>query len=138
MPFNTPIENVKAVTSVVYGEVSEFLGAEGSLEDIDVQLPDYKNEAKVILDIITLDSESCAPCQYMVEAVKVAVKGLEDKVEWTEYSVKEKESVVRMIKLGVQNIPTICIDGEIKYISIIPSVEELRKSILEAITKKGL
>ncbi|WP_291632869.1 uroporphyrinogen decarboxylase family protein [Clostridium sp.] len=138
MPFNTPIENVKAVTSVVYGEVSEFLGAAGSLEDIDVQLPDYNNEAKVILDIITLDSESCAPCQYMVEAVNVAVKGLEDKVEWTEYSVKEKESVVRMIKLGVQNIPTICIDGEVKYISIIPSVEELRKSILEAITKKGL
>ena len=36
MPFNTPVENVKAVTSVVYGEVSEFLGAEGSLADLNV------------------------------------------------------------------------------------------------------
>lgn len=138
MPFNTPIENVEAVASVVYGEVSKFLGAEGSLEDINIQLPDYKNEAKVILDVITLDSASCAPCQYMVEAVKAAVKGLEDKVQWTEYKVKEKESVVRMIKLGVQNIPTICIDGEIRYVSIIPSVEELKNSIVEAINKKGL
>ena len=43
-----------------------------------------------------------------------------------------------MIKLGVQNIPTICIDGEIKYISIIPSVEELRKAIAEVVNKKGL
>ncbi|HEY5583279.1 MAG TPA: uroporphyrinogen decarboxylase family protein [Ruminiclostridium sp.] len=138
MPFNTPVENVKAVASVVYGEVSEFLGAEGSLSDITIHLPDYKNETKVILDVITLDSASCAPCQYMVEAVKAAVKGLEDKVEWTEYKVKEKESVVRMIKLGVKNIPTICIDGEIKYISIIPTIEELRKSIIEQVNKKGL
>jgi len=138
LPFNTPVENVKAVTSVVYGEVSEFLGAEGSLADIKVELPDYKNETKVILDIITLDSASCAPCQYMVEAVKAAVVGLEDKVEWTEYKVKEKESVVRMIKLGVQNIPTICIDGEIKYVSLIPAVEELRRAILEVVNKKAL
>jgi MtaA/CmuA family methyltransferase len=138
MTFNTPVENVKAVTSAVYGEVSEFLGEAGSLSDIKVELPDYPNEPKVILDVITLDSASCAPCQYMMEAVKAAAAGLEDKVEWTEYKVKEKESVVRMIKLGVQNIPTICIDGVIKYISIIPSVEELRKSIIEAINKKGL
>lgn len=138
MPFNTPIENVKAVASTVYGEVSEFLGEEGSLADIEVQLPDYPTESKVILDVITLDSASCAPCQYMVEAVKAATNGLDDKVEWKEYKVKEKASVVRMIKLGVQNIPTICIDGEIKYISIIPSVEELRNSIIEAINKKGL
>ena len=32
--------------------------------------PDYGKADKVIVDIITLDSESCAPCQYMVEAVK--------------------------------------------------------------------
>jgi uroporphyrinogen decarboxylase len=138
MPYNTPVENVKAVASTVFGEVSEFLGEEGSLSDIEVELPNYANEKRVIIDVITLDSASCAPCQYMVEAVKAAVEGLEDKVEWTEYKVKEKASVVRMIKLRVQNIPTICIDGQIKYISIIPSVEVLRQNIMEAINKKGL
>lgn len=137
MPFNTPVDNVKAVASVVYDDISDFLGSEGSLSDIEVILPDYANEAKVIIDAITLDSDSCAPCQYMVEALKAAVVGLEDKVEWTEYKVKEKASVARMIKLGVKNIPTICIDGEVKYISIIPAVEEIRKSIIEAIEKKS-
>lgn len=136
MPYDTPIENVKAVTGVVHGEVSEFIGDEGTLAGIEVTLPDYKNEENVIIDIITLDSASCAPCQYMVAAVKAAAEGLEDKVEWTEYKVKEKSSVVRMLKLGVKNIPTICIDGEIKYISLIPSVTELRDSILEAVEKK--
>lgn len=138
MPFDTPVENVKAITSTVHGEVSEFLGESGSLSDIEVNLPDYPNERKVILDVITLDSASCAPCQYMVEAVKAATKGLEDKVEWKEYKIKEKESVVRMMKLGVKNIPTVCIDGEVKYVSITPSTEELRNSIIEAINKKGL
>lgn len=138
MPFDTPVDNVKAVASTVYGEVSEFLGEEGSLSDVNIQLPDYPNEPKVILDVITLDSASCAPCQYMVEAVKAATEGLEDKVQWKEYKIKEKESVVRMIKLGVKNIPTVCIDGKIKYVSLIPSVEELRNSITEAIKVKGL
>lgn len=137
MPYDTPVDNGKAVAGVVYGEVTEFLKDESSLNGIEVTLPDYKNEKKVIMDIITLDSDSCAPCQYMVAAVREAVKGLEDKVEWTEYKVKEKASVVRMIKLGVSNIPTICIDGEVKYISIIPPVETLRNSIIEAIEKKN-
>lgn len=140
IPFNTPPENIKAIASVVHGEVAEFMKQDikNSFEEIDIELPDYKNEKKVILDVITLDSESCAPCQYVVEAVKSATKGLEDKVEWKEYKIKEKESVARMIKLKVPNIPTICIDGEPVYISIIPSVEELRKAIEKAIINKGL
>jgi uroporphyrinogen decarboxylase len=136
MPYDTPIENVKAVTGAVHGEVSDFIENESTLSDIEVLLPDYKNEKKVIIDVITLDSASCAPCQYMVAAVKAAAEGLEDKVEWTEYKIKEKTSVARMLKLGVKNIPTICIDGEIKYVSLIPSVAELRNSILDAIEKK--
>lgn len=140
IPFNTPPENIKAIASAVYGEVAEFMRQDirSSFEDINIELPDYKNAKKVILDIITLDSESCAPCQYVVEAVKSATKGLEDKVEWKEYKIKERESVARMIKLKVPNIPTICIDGKPTYISIIPSVEELRETIEKAIVEKGL
>ncbi|MCX7796735.1 MAG: thioredoxin family protein [bacterium] len=140
IPFNTPPENIRAIASAVYGEVAEFMKQDmkNNLEEIDIELPDYKNEKKVILDVITLDSESCAPCQYVVEAVKSAIKGIENKVEWKEYKIKEKESVARMIKLKVPNIPTICIDGEPVYISIIPSVEELRKTIERVIAEKGL
>lgn len=133
MPYNTPVDNVKAIASVVYGEEVEFMEVESDVEDIKVEIPDYANSDKVFVEVFTLDSLSCAPCQYMVAAVKSAVEGLEDKVQWTEYKIKEKESIVRMTKLGVKNIPTICIGGKIKYVSIIPSVEELKKTIVDEI-----
>ena len=43
-----------------------------------------------------------------------------------------------MLKLGVKNIPTICIDGEPAFISIIPDVSTLKGRIGEAKDKKGL
>ena len=136
MPFATPQENVKAITSTVHGEVGEFLEYTNVLEGIEVQLPDYQKEEQVILDVITLDSESCAPCQYMMEAVRVAAADFGDKVRYTEHKIKNKEAVVCMLELGVQAIPTICIDGKIKYVSIIPDIEQLKKSIREAIEEK--
>ncbi len=136
MPFSTPVENVKAISSLVHGEVSEFLESANVLEGVEYDLPDYVNEKQVIIDIITIDSESCAPCQYMVKAVKIASEGFGDKVTYREHKIKDKESVVAMLKLGVTNIPTIVIDGQIKHISIIPDVETLRGEIKEALDKK--
>jgi uroporphyrinogen decarboxylase len=135
MPFDTPINNVKAIASFVHGEVSEFMKATNVLDNVEYNLPDYANEKDVIIDVITLDSDSCAPCQYMMNAVKEACRELSG-VRYTEHKVKEKESVVCMLKLGVSNIPTICIDGVIKFISIIPDVPTLRKEIQAAITEK--
>jgi len=129
MPFNTPVENVKAVASVIYGEEVDFIEDKSEIEDINFEMPDYANSDKVLVEVFTLDSLSCAPCQYMVAAVQSALAGLEDKVSWTEYKIKEKESIVRMSKLGVRNIPTICINGKSRYVSIIPPVEELRKTV---------
>lgn len=136
MPFSTPIENVKAITSLVHGEVAEFMEYTNVLDGIEANLPDYDNEKQVVIDVITLDSESCAPCQYMMEAVRTASKDFGDSVRYTEHKIKNKEAVVCMLKLNVTNIPTICIDGEIKYVSIIPDVEQLKKSINEAIESK--
>ncbi|MEG0712920.1 MAG: thioredoxin family protein, partial [Niameybacter sp.] len=105
---------------------------------VEITLPEYENLDYVMVDVITLDSKSCAPCQYMMEAVYKACEGLEGKVQYKEHKVKEKESVMMMIKLGVANIPTICIDGQIKYVSIIPAVEELRATIVEVVETKGV
>jgi len=137
MPFATPPENVKAIASYVHGEVAEFMKSSNVLEGIDVELPDYQNEKQVIIDVITLDSESCAPCQYMMEAVIEACADFGDKVVYREHKIKFKESVVYMLKLGVKNLPTICIDGQIKYVSLIPDVELLKKSIKEAVDLKA-
>lgn len=136
IPFDAPVRNLKAVTSVVHGNISEVMEDDDSLAGVTYDLPDYANEDQVIMDIITLDSESCAPCQYMMEAVRVAAEPYGDKVKYIEHKVKDKESVVCMMKLGVQNIPTICIDGDIKYVSIIPDHQELKDVIGEYVSKK--
>jgi MtaA/CmuA family methyltransferase len=140
MPFATPKVNVQAITAWVHGEDAEFLAThhgEGLVLE-EYKLPNYANEKKVIVDIITLDSDSCAPCKYMIEGVKVAATGLEDKLEFKEHRVKTPEGIGCMIALGVKNIPTIVIDGVIRYVSIIPGSHELRKTFLDEIASKGL
>lgn len=138
IPYATPIENIQAISSLIHGNVDEFMEKEYTniLNDIKVSLPDYANEKKVIIDVITLDSDSCAPCQYMMEAVKEAARDFENDVVYIEHKIKQKESIACMLQLGVKNIPTIVVDGEIKYVSIIPSIAELKNTIKEAIEIK--
>jgi len=95
-------------------------------------LPDYAREPNVIVDVITLDSSSCAPCQYMVESVKAVAPEFEGIVEWREHKIKYHESLVFMASLMVRNVPTICIDGQITFVSRIPGRDEL----IEAIQKR--
>lgn len=138
MPYATPIENVKAITSTVHGNVTEVFDGEDVMAGIDYILPDYANEKQVIVDCITLDSTSCAACQYTMEAVMTAAAPLGDKVKVIEHKIKEKEGVACMMKLGATNIPTIVVDGEIKYVSILPDNSELTACFKAAADKKNL
>jgi uroporphyrinogen decarboxylase len=99
-------------------------------------MKDYGKADKVIVDIITLDSESCAPCQYMVESVKTVAPEFEGIVEWREHSIKKLDAVNFMSALLVKNIPTICIDGKIAFVSKIPPRNELIRAIQERINEK--
>jgi uroporphyrinogen decarboxylase len=99
-------------------------------------MKDYGNASKVIVDIITLDSESCAPCQYMVEAVRNIAPHFEGIVEWREHAIKKMEAVTFMNSLMVKNIPTICIDGKIAFVSRIPPKNELVAAIQKRINEK--
>ncbi|MDF2678645.1 MAG: hemE 2 [Bacillota bacterium] len=138
MPFDVPVENAEAIAKVVHGEVAELMESVNSLEGIEVELPDYENNEKVYIDVVTLDSESCAPCQYMMEAVRKCAQEFEDKVVIKEHKIKEKEAVVVMQKLGVKNVPTIVIDGVIKFISDTPDSVTLINAYKEALNNKGL
>jgi len=100
-------------------------------------MSDYGKLDKVMIDIITLDSEACAPCQYMVEAVKNIMPQFEDLVIWREHKIKMKDSVEFMTALFVRNIPTICIDGEIVFVSKIPGRDELIRVIQERLNRKA-
>lgn len=139
MPMDTPIENVKAVTELVHDpyqqDVVRAMEKEQSKLDL-LNMKDYGQTDKVIVDVVTLDSESCAPCQYMVEAVKKVTPHFDGIVEWREHAIKKLEAVTFMSSLMVKNIPTICIDGKIAFVSQIPPKHELIAAIQKRINEK--
>lgn len=139
LPYATPSANLEAVADVAQDpykrSVAKALGEKQS-QGVVFDMTDYGKSDRVIVDIITLDSESCAPCQYMVESVKAVVPEFEGIVEWREHKIKYRESLVFMTSLMVKNIPTICIDGKITFVSRIPPKEELIAAIQKRIIEK--
>lgn len=128
----TPVENIRAVTELVYNELEqgELRASEANISDIEtLDLSSHWKSNKVVIDIITLDSSSCAPCQYMVDAVERATQKFGDQVLYKEHRIKEKEGVQMMASLGVKNLPTIVMDGAIEFISQIPPISEIEEKI---------
>ncbi|NQU86295.1 MAG: uroporphyrinogen decarboxylase [Mariniphaga sp.] len=139
LPMDTPPENIKAVSELVHDpykqDVARTLEKQENILEV-FNMKDYGQADKVIVDIITLDSESCAPCQYMVEAVKKVAPQFEGVVEWREHAIKKMEAVTFMSSLMVKNIPTICIDGKIEFVSQIPPKGDLIAAIQKRINQK--
>jgi MtaA/CmuA family methyltransferase len=139
MPMETPPANIRAVAELVHDPYQQQVARtlESSESRIEIlNMNDYGQSDKVIVDIITLDSESCAPCQYMVEAVKRVTPQFEGVVEWREHAIKRMEAVTFMSSLMVKNIPTICIDGKIAFVSKIPPQNQLIQAIQHRINEK--
>jgi uroporphyrinogen decarboxylase len=91
----------------------------------------------VQVDVITLDSASCAPCQYMMDAVHRAAAAVGKPVVVKEHRIATREGIAAMQKLGVKNLPTICIDGQVAFVSIIPDMRTLMARIEESVRAKG-
>jgi MtaA/CmuA family methyltransferase len=139
LPYKTPPANLEAVGEVVRDEYQRQVARTRVSEKKPEQLLDLKEYGyaeKVIVDIVTLDSEACAPCQYMVESVKAVTPEFEGLVEWREHKIKYRESLVFMTSLMVRNVPTICIDGQISFVSRIPSRDQLIAAIQKRINEK--
>ena len=139
LPYATPPANLEAVAQIVLDpyrrEVVKAVVSEQSDED-RLDMREYGQTGKVIVDIITLDSEACAPCQYMVDAVRKVAPEFEGIVIWREHKIKYRESLVFMTSLMVRNVPTICIDGEITFVSRIPPRDHLIAAIQNRINEK--
>ena len=140
LPYNTPEKNLQAVATMVHDEYQRevaraIVPVEQSFEDVD--LPDYEKTDKVFVDIVTLDSASCAPCQYMVDAVTQAARPMGEKVTIREHKITTQSGLGHMAKLGVGQIPTICIDGQVAFPSIIPDIQTLTEAIIEKVEAKG-
>ena len=80
---------------------------------------------KIHIDVLTLDSVQCAACGYMMESIAALPEEVQDMIEYTEWSIKNKEGIGKFMELKGKVLPTICIEGDLVFESIIPIYEEL-------------
>lgn len=144
LPYDVPSQNLVAVAEMVHDDYAREM-ARISLKTLvntmdlaHVTLPHYTAEKKVIIDVITLDSTACAPCQYMMEAVTMAAASIHATAfDIREHKIKEPVGISMMVKLGVKALPTICVDGEVCFISIIPDQTTLIERLKTALSQKA-
>lgn len=135
MPYAVPVENTIGVAQAVLHteEVAAMVEnyVSGTL-DIEVELPDYDNLSKPLVEVFTLDSATCAACTYMMGAANEAKAFFGDKIDMVEYKFTIKENIARCMKMGVQHLPSIYINGKLAFSSLIPTKEELQTAINNA------
>lgn len=143
IPFATPPANIRAAASVALDpyerKVASHLAAAHSAQAI-VKADISKNVVpnKLRIDVVTLDSLGCAPCQYMVAAARNAAGKCGPRVEVREHKIKTHEGIAMMAALGVSNIPTLCIDNDIVFVSSIPDHKILDAEIARRLAAKGI
>ena len=82
-------------------------------------------DEKIHIDVLTLDSVQCAACGYMMESIAALPADVQDMIEYTEWSIKNKDGVGKFLELQGKVLPTICIERDLVFESIIPQYEEL-------------
>ncbi|MHC1771120.1 MAG: uroporphyrinogen decarboxylase family protein [Flexilinea sp.] len=136
MPYDVPVENVVAVLEAVRDPecTRDILkNYQATTFDFEIELPDYPNLGKPLVEVFTLDHDVCAACGYMVSAAKKAVADFAPgEVDFAVYKFTIPENVARVSKLGIKNLPSLLINGKLKYSSLIPSEPELIKAIKNA------
>jgi uroporphyrinogen decarboxylase len=139
MPYDVPVDNVVgSMQAIREPETARLMVADYQAGEIDIDqvvLPDYDNLAKPLMEVFTLDSASCPACGYMMNAAARAFSELAGNVDMIEYKITEPKNVARMQKMGVKNLPSILINGQIRFSSIIPSNRELVDALKGAIIK---
>jgi uroporphyrinogen decarboxylase len=139
MPYDTPPENVVGVLQAVRDpQTTRQMLANYQAHDFNlpVDLPDYAALARPLVEVFTLDSETCAACGYMLGAAQRAVDELARRgvaVDLVEYKFTQAENVARVVKMGIQKLPSLYLNGQLKHSSLIPSNRELVEEIEELI-----
>lgn len=133
MPFDIPFENTIGCMQAAQhpNEVREIVKGYVATEenDWDVELPDYSNLSRPLIEVFTLDPATCAACTYMAAAADDAKAVFGDTIDCKVYKYTIKEDITRIKKMRVPNLPSLYINGELKFKSIIPSREELDAAI---------
>ncbi len=137
LPYSTVVSNLMAVSEIVKnGYRRDVVKAMMDSGNLGLSIEDEQDSDLIIdtgaplrVDVITLDSSSCAPCQYMMSAVLKAAEPFGERVVVTEYKIKERDGLKMMTRLGVKKIPTICIASEVLFSSNIPPFDQIYDSI---------
>ena len=80
---------------------------------------------KITIDVLTLDSVQCAACGYMMESIAALPSDVQDMIQYKEWSIKNKDGIGKFLELQGKVLPTICIERDLVFESIIPQYEEL-------------
>lgn len=141
LPFDVPEKNLVAVTSLVDDDYQRDIARQLSASDVedtfdDYPMPDYAHADKLIVDVVTLNSEACAACQYITKAAMDGAKHVDYPIEVTEHRITGREGLAYMKKLGVTAIPSICIHGVPTFASITPDRNTLLSALNEAEAKR--
>ena len=73
----------------------------------------------------------------MAESVKVLPDNIQEIIEVHEWDMRTREGVERFRELKARSLPTVALDGELVYESIIPMQEELIAEIEKRHRKKN-
>ena len=141
LPYDTPPENVAAAGLMALDEYEREIARQVVVEADeecfdDIEVPDYDALDHVVVDVITLDSATCAPCQYMMDAAERAAAEIGEGVVVHEHKITRREGLGMFCRLDAGHVPTICIDGEPTFKSIIPDGPQLVRAITERLEAK--
>ena len=135
MPYDIPVENVVGTMQAIREPETTrtmLVNYHAREYDLDsIEIPDYKKLAVPLMEVFTLDSATCPACGYMKLAAERAAEELGDAVDMVEYKITTPENIARMQKMGIRNLPSLLINGEVRFSSIIPGNSELIETIGE-------
>lgn len=138
MPYDVPVENVIAASQAVRNVTQTRAALKGyeksfDLSDVQVDMPDYQHLPRPLLEVFTLDSKSCAACGYMMNTAELIKDAFGDQIDVIERKFTEKENIKRCVTLGVSNLPSLYLNGALRYSSVIPSIDTLKSEVIESI-----
>lgn len=73
----------------------------------------------------------------MAESVKVLPQDIQDIIDVHEWDMRTREGVQRFRELKAKSLPSVALDGDLVYESLIPMQEELIDEILRRYKEKN-
>ncbi|MFH1116616.1 MAG: hypothetical protein V1792_22100 [Pseudomonadota bacterium] len=85
----------------------------------------------IMIDVLTLDSLQCAACTYMMESIAALPQQIQDVICYREWSIKTRAGVDKFVEMKGRVLPTIAIQGDLIFESMIPQYEDLIDAMAE-------